>query len=95
MSEISESQSDSDVRDLPSHLDGINHSGDEHGEDDVTVEVAPLCYGARHYGGTGRSEGALKHDGTHSSLIPADKVLTWKKKKANFSGSRSIRTKFE
>ena len=42
-----------------SHLDGVNHSGDEHCKDNITVEIAPLSYGATHYSGAGRGEGAL------------------------------------
>ena len=75
-----------------SHLDGVNHSGDEHCKDNVTVEIAPLSYGATHYSGAGRSEGALFRSNS-AMLLADDKVLTWKKKKAYFEGSRPIRTK--
>ena len=43
------------------HLNRIDYTGDQHGEDDVAIEVPPLCYGARHDGSAGGSEGALNY----------------------------------
>ena len=69
-----------------SHLDGVDHSGDEHGEDDITIEVAPLCYGSRHNGGTGGSKGALKHWTQTSLLADTTQFLLGRRRKRTWWG---------
>ena len=57
-SEISVKKYREGLHSTNSHLDGVNHSGDEHCEDDITIEISPLGYGTTHDGCTGGRKGA-------------------------------------
>ena len=46
----------------PMSLNRINHTSQNNGEQNVTIEVAALSYGTGHNGGTSGGKGALNKD---------------------------------
>ena len=67
----------------PICLNRIDHSSEDDGEQDVSVEVAPLSYGPKDYGGASGCKCTLTE-----KMIERNETKTWKKKKAYLSEGR-------